>query len=202
MRNPLGGSKMALKSMIAAACFLAAACSQQSNDPAGNGSSAATANQAASAGAGQQAKQSIAKGLAATPGHGKFVDALKAAGLDVTLSGAQPYTVFAPTDSAFEKLESGGSNALTAHENKAGLVALLTGHIVPGTVTAEDLAGAIDRGKGKAQIATVGGGTLAFTRSGDFLVVEGPDGNQARLGAETLQSNGIVHSLDTVLMPK
>ncbi|MGZ8350839.1 MAG: fasciclin domain-containing protein [Allosphingosinicella sp.] len=130
------------------------------------------------------------------------MDALKAAGLDVTLSGAQPYTVFAPTDSAFEKLESGGSNALTAHENKAGLVALLTGHIVPGTVTAEDLAGAIDRGKGKAQIATVGGGTLAFTRSGDFLVVEGPDGNQARLGAETLQSNGIVHSLDTVLMPK
>jgi len=185
---------MARKSWIAAACFVAAACQQQGGDPA--------ANQAAPAGAGQQAKQPIAKGIAAAPDLGRFSNALKAAGLDVTLSGAQAYTVFAPTDSAFEKLEGDGADALVAPENKARLVSLLTGHIVPGTVTAEDLRGAIDRGKGKAQIATVGAGTLVFTRSGDFIVVEGPNGNPSQLGAETLQSNGVVHSLDTVLMPK
>jgi uncharacterized surface protein with fasciclin (FAS1) repeats len=187
---------MARKITIAAACLIAAACSQ-GGDQTSNG--AGTANQ--TAGGGTEERATIAKGLATAAGHGSFVNALKAAGLEPTLSGAQPYTVFAPTDSAFGKLE-GGADALTAPENKTRLVALLTGHIVPGTVTARDLRGAIERGKGKAEIATVGAGTLVFTQSGDFILVEGPDGNQGQLGAETLQSNGVVHSLDTVLMPK
>lgn len=186
--------------MIAAACLLASACQQQDGNSVAAGDGVET-NRAAAAGSGEQSKQSIAKGLAETPDHGSFVAALKAAGLDATLSGAQAYTVFAPNDSAFAKLE-GGADKLTAPENKARLVTLLTGHIAPGTVTAEDLGRAIDRGKGKAEIATVGGGTLVFMRSGGFIVVEGPDGNQGRLGAETLLSNGVVHSIDTVLMPK
>ena len=191
---------MARTFTIAAACFIAAACSQQGGDASANGSGT-TANQAAGGRTDEQARPTIAKGLASAAGHASFVNALKASGLEATLSGAQPYTVFAPTDSAFGKLD-GGADALTAHENKARLAAVLTGHIVPGTVTARDLREAIERGKGKAQIATVGGGTLVFTQSGDFILVEGPDGNQGQLGAETLQSNGVVHSLDTVLMPK
>jgi uncharacterized surface protein with fasciclin (FAS1) repeats len=191
---------MTRKSMIAAACLLAAACQQDSGDRAANGT--AEANQAAPGDSRQQAKQSVAEGLASTHDHSRFVGALKAAGLDTTLSGAQPYTVFAPTDAAFGKLESGDAEALTAPENKARLVALLTGHIVPGAVTAEDLARAIERGNGKAQIATVGGGTLTFTRSGDFITFAGPDGGQGRLGGETIRSNGVVHSVDTLLTPR
>lgn len=185
--------------MIAAACVLAAACQQQGNEQAASGNEAA---RPASAGGEAEAKQSIADGLAGAADHGRFVNALKAAGLDGTLAGAQPYTVFAPTDAAFAGLE-GGADSLLAPENKARLVSVLTGHIVPGAVTAEDLRKAVDRGKGKARIATVGGGTLAFTRDGNAIAVAGPDGRQGRIsGAERLQSNGVVHAVDTVLMPE
>src|SRR5687768_14091007 len=114
--------------LTAAACLLAAACQQQGNDQAasGNGSAASPS----SSGGEAQAKQSIADGLGAAADHGRFVNALKAAGLDDTLAGAQPYTVFAPTDAAFGNLEDGGANALLAPENKARLVSILTGHIV------------------------------------------------------------------------
>lgn len=190
---------MTRKLMIAAACLIVAACSKQDGDPSANGAGPTAANQAAAGGGmEEQARPTIAKGLATATGQASFVSALKAAGLEPTLSGAQPYTVFAPTDAAFGKLD-GGSEALTAPENKARLVTLLTGHIVPGTVTAEDLGRAIDRGKGKAQIATVGSGTLSFTRSGDTILVAGPGGSQGRLGVESLHSNGVVHPVDTVL---
>jgi uncharacterized surface protein with fasciclin (FAS1) repeats len=186
--------------LTAAACLLAAACQQQGNDQAASGNGAAAS--LAAVGGEAQSKQSIADGLAGAAGHGRFVNALKAAGLDDTLGGAQPYTVFAPTDDAFARLQGGGADALLAPENKARLVSVLTGHIVPGTVTADDLRKAIDRGNGKAQIATVGGGTLTFTRDGDSIAVAGPDGSRGRIsGAESLQSNGVVHAVDTVLMP-
>jgi uncharacterized surface protein with fasciclin (FAS1) repeats len=186
--------------LTAAACLLAAACQQQGNDQAASGNEA---GRPASAGGEAQSKQSIADGLAGAAENARFVNALKAAGLDETLGGAQPYTVFAPTDAAFGKLQEGGADALLAPENKARLVSILTGHIVPGAVTADDLRKAVDRGDGKAQIATVGGGTLTFTRDGDAIAVSGPDGSQGRLsGPERLQSNGVVHAVDTVLMPK
>lgn len=186
-------------STIGAVCLLLAAC-QQDGDGAASGNGAA-AGQPASKSA-EQGKQSIAESLAATSDHGRFVNALKAAGLDGTLSGAQPYTVFAPTDAAFEGIEGDGDDALLAPENKARLVALLTGHIVPGVVTAEDLGKAIDRGKNKAQIATVGGANLTFTRLGDGIAVSGPDGKQGRIsGPGKIQSNGAIHPIDIVLMP-
>ena len=194
---------MSNRMMMAAACMLAAACQQQSgNDSAAAGNEAA-ANRSAPAASGEQAKQSLAEGLAASADHGRLVNALKAAGLSDTLSGAQPYTIFAPSDAAFQKLPSGGADTLLAAENKAQLVALLTGHIVPGLVTAEDLGRAIERGKGKAQLATVNGGTLTFTRSGDAITVEAPGGGRAQVGgAQALQSNGAIHSIDAVLMPQ
>ena len=187
--------------LTVAACLLAAACQQAGDDQAASGNGSAASRP--SSGGGAQSKQSIADGLAGAAEHGRFVNALRSAGLDETLSGAQPYTVFAPTDAAFARLQEGGANALLAPENKARLVSILTGHIVPGTVTADDLRKAIDRGNGKAQIATVGGGTLVFTRDGDTIAVAGPDGGRGRInGAESLQSNGVVHAVDTMLMPK
>jgi uncharacterized surface protein with fasciclin (FAS1) repeats len=183
---------------IAAACLALSACQQQGAD----GEKADATNKAAPA-AGEQAKQSIADGLTASADHRTLVNAVEASGLGDTLSGNQPYTLFAPTDAAFARLPPGAAAGLLAPENKAQLLALLTGHIVPGTVTASDLGSAIDRGKGKASLATVGGGTLSFTRADGGIAVAGPDGSGARIaGAERLQANGVVHSIDAVLAPQ
>src|SRR5688572_13345113 len=113
---------------IAAACLAISACQQQGadGDEAGSPGKADSANQAAPA-AGEQAKQSIAEGLSASADHRTLLNALEASGLADTLSGTQPYTVFAPTDAAFGKLAPGAAAGLLAPENKAQLIALLTG---------------------------------------------------------------------------
>jgi uncharacterized surface protein with fasciclin (FAS1) repeats len=123
--------------------------------------------------------------------------------LERTLSGAQPYTVFAPTEAAFQKLPAGAAEGLLAPEQRGKLTALLTGHIVQGFVTAEDLSRAIERGKGKAQLATVGGTNLSFARQGEALVLTDAAGGQARVvSSGQNNSNGVVHSIDAVLMPQ
>jgi uncharacterized surface protein with fasciclin (FAS1) repeats len=184
------------RALFAAAALLAAACQQEG----GNNASAADHGTAPPAAAkGEQAKTSILQTLAGSAEHKTLADAVKAAGLTETLSGAQPYTLFAPTEAAFQKLP-GGAGAVLAPETKGQLVALLTGHIVPGTVTAADLGRAIDRGKGKAVLATVGGSNLTFSRDGDAIVVTDASGGQARIThADQLQSNGVVHDVDGVL---
>ncbi|HYD37338.1 MAG TPA: fasciclin domain-containing protein, partial [Allosphingosinicella sp.] len=94
----------------------------------------------------------------------------------------------------------GGAGGLLAPEAKGQLVALLTGHIVPGAVTAADLGRAVDRGDGKAELATVGGSNLSFGRDGDAIVVTDAAGGKARLTrVDQLQSNGVVHDVDGVL---
>jgi uncharacterized surface protein with fasciclin (FAS1) repeats len=185
-----------MKRALFAAAALLAACQQQD----GANVSAPDANAAAPrAASGEQPKTSILEALTASADHKTLADAVRAAGLTETLSGAQPYTLFAPTEAAFGKLP-GGPGGLLAPEAKGRLVALLTGHIVPGTVTAADLGRAIDRGKGNARLATVGGSNLSFTRSGDVLFVTDAAGGQARIvRADQLQSNGVVHSVDGVL---
>jgi uncharacterized surface protein with fasciclin (FAS1) repeats len=184
--------------LIAAICLASAAACSGGED--GNNSAA---NNAATPSGAQAAKESIAAGLAASSDHGTLVQALKASGLDSTLSGKQPYTVFAPTDAAFAKLPSGNAAGLMAPESKAQLTELLAGHIVPGLVTASDLAAAVERGKGQAKLATVGGSTLVLTRDGDALMLAGPGGSRARVvGAERLQSNGAIHAVDGLLLPK
>jgi uncharacterized surface protein with fasciclin (FAS1) repeats len=185
------------RALFAAAALLAAACQQEgggnASAPDGNGAAAGQARKA------EQPRTNILQALEGSADHKTLANAVKAAGLTETLSGAQPYTLFAPTDAAFQKLP-GGTGGLLAPEAKGQLVALLTGHIVPGTVTEADLGRAIDRGKGKAQLATVGGSTLAFSRSGDSIVVTDATGAQARIaGADQLASNGVVHSVDAVL---
>ena len=146
-------------------------------------------------------KTSIAQAVAQSAAHKTLLGAVQAAGLEPTLSGAQPYTLFAPLDAAFQKLPEGGAGLLRA-ESKPQLTALLTNHIVPGVVTAKDLTDAIERGKGKAVLATVGGSNLTFSREGDAIVVAGGEGSQAQVtGAEMRQSNGVVHAIDGVLTP-
>jgi uncharacterized surface protein with fasciclin (FAS1) repeats len=186
------------RALFAAATLLAAACQQ---DGGGNASTDANGTTTASPAAarGEQPKTSILQTLEGSAEHKTLADAVKAAGLTETLSGAQPYTLFAPTEAAFQALP-GGAGALLAPDAKGRLVALLTGHIVPGAVTADDLGKAIDRGKGKAELATVGGSTLSFSRDGDAIVVTDAAGGRARITrADQLQSNGVVHDVDGVL---
>jgi uncharacterized surface protein with fasciclin (FAS1) repeats len=185
------------RALFAAVALLAAA--QQ--DGGGNASSEANgaAAKARPAATGEQPKASILQALEGSAEHKTFVNAVKAAGLTETLSGAQPYTLFAPTEAAFQKLP-GGSGGLLAPEAKGQLVALLTGHVVPGAVTADDLGRAIERGKGKAELATVGGSNLSFSRDGDAIVVTDAAGGKARLTrADKFALNGVVHDVDGVL---
>ncbi len=183
------------KSLFAAAALLAAACQQDGGNASADANSAAAPPAAAT---GEQAKTNMLQALEASAEHKTLANAVKAAGLTETLSGAQPYTLFAPTEAAFQKLP--GAGGLLAPEAKGQLVALLTGHVVPGVVTAADLGRAIDRGNGKAELATVGGSKLSFGRDGDSIVVTDAAGGRARIaGADQLQSNGVVHSVDGVL---
>lgn len=186
------------RALFAAAALLAAACQQEGGGNAGSPEARGARPQAMAKG--EQPRTNILQVLTGSADHKTLANAVEAAGLTETLSGAQPYTLFAPTEAAFQKLPPGAANGLLAPEAKGQLVALLTGHIVPGSVTAADLGRAIDRGKGKAELATVGGSNLSFSRSGDAIVVTDAGGGQARIvRADLLQSNGVVHSIDGVL---
>ena len=185
------------KALFTAAALLAAACGQGGGGNEAEPSNGASPNASAKSG---QPGTSILQALSGSADHKTLANAVQAAGLTETLSGAQPYTLFAPTDAAFRKLPGGTANGLLAPEAKGQLVALLTGHIVPGTVTADDLGRAIERGKGKAQLATVGGSNLSFSREGGSIVVTDAAGGRARVaGAEGRSTNGVVHSVDGVL---
>jgi uncharacterized surface protein with fasciclin (FAS1) repeats len=189
-----------MKRLLLATVAFLSACGQ---DGGGNGSAAgpnAAESGAAPAGKGEQPKTHLLQALSGSAEHKTLANAVQAAGLGETLSGAQPYTLFAPTEAAFQKLPAGGANELLAPEAKGRLVTLLSGHIVPGVVTAADLGRAMDRGKGKAELATMAGGNLSFSRSGDSIVVTDSAGGRAIVtGAERLASNGVVHSVDGVL---
>jgi uncharacterized surface protein with fasciclin (FAS1) repeats len=134
--------------------------------------------------------------------NSSFFKAAKAAGLDATLAGPGPYTVIVPDDAAFAKLPQGTVDGWMKPESRTELTRVLTNHIMPGTVLTADIGKAIDDGKGKAVLATVGGGTLTATREGDKIVLTDGDGHKATMANsdETL-ANGVVHRVDTVLMP-
>jgi uncharacterized surface protein with fasciclin (FAS1) repeats len=136
--------------------------------------------------------------------HTTLVAAVKAAGLVETLQGKGPFTVFAPVNDAFENLPAGTVETLLKPENKATLQKVLTYHVVAGNMTAEKIMAAIKAGKGKATLKTVSGGTLTAMMNGPKnVVLTDESGNTACITTyDVLQSNGVIHVIDKVMLPK
>ncbi|HVF29750.1 MAG TPA: fasciclin domain-containing protein [Pyrinomonadaceae bacterium] len=135
--------------------------------------------------------------------HTTLVAAVKAAGLVDTLAGAGPFTVFAPTDSAFAKLPAGTVASLVKPENKATLTKILTYHVVAGNADAKSIKKAIKKGRGKAEFKTVAGGTLTARMVGKSLVLTDENGGKSIVTiADVRQSNGVIHVIDSVVLPK
>jgi len=135
--------------------------------------------------------------------HTTLVAAVKAAGLVETLEGAGPFTVFAPTNEAFNKLPAGTVDALVKPENKAKLTSILTYHVVSGKLDSKALMDLITAGNGTAQLTTVQGGKLYVMMKGKHLILKDENGGMAKITIKDVyQSNGVIHVIDTVLMPK
>jgi uncharacterized surface protein with fasciclin (FAS1) repeats len=134
--------------------------------------------------------------------HTTLVAAVKAAGLVETLEGPGPFTVFAPTNEAFSKLPAGTVETLLKPENKAMLTKVLTYHVVSGKMDAKDIAAAIKSGMGKAELNSVSGGKLWASMQGKDLILTDEKGDKSKVTiANVEQSNGVIHVIDTVLLP-
>ena len=134
--------------------------------------------------------------------HTTLVAAVKAAGLVDTLKSKGPFTVFAPTNAAFDKLPEGTVGTLVMPENKAMLTKILTYHVVAGNYDSKKIAKAIKKGNGKAMFKTVAGGMLTAMIQGNNLVLTDEKGGTSMVTiADVKQSNGVIHVVDTVLMP-
>jgi len=136
--------------------------------------------------------------------HTTLVAAVKAAGLVDTLQGKGPFTVFAPVNAAFDALPAGTVDTLLKPENKATLTKVLTYHVVPGRLTAADLDRLIAKGGGAAELMTISGGKLWVMKNGDRnITVKDEAGAIADITVyDVMQSNGVIHSVDRVLMPR
>lgn len=153
-------------------------------------------------GAPMYADKNIVENAVNSADHTTLVAAVKAAGLVDTLSGSGPFTVFAPTNEAFGMLPAGTVDTLVMPENKEMLTHILTYHVVPGTMSARDLKGAIDAGGGKAELTTVSGDTLTAMMDGENIAIMDEAGGTAKVTiADVNQSNGVIHVIDHVLMP-
>ncbi|MGZ9114448.1 MAG: fasciclin domain-containing protein [Brevundimonas sp.] len=132
-----------------------------------------------------------------------LVSAVTAAGLGETLSGAGPFTVFAPDNAAFEKVPAATLTSLMAPAGKADLTKILTYHVVPGRLTAADIASQAQAGGGTATLRTVQGGELKVSAgpNNTWIVTDAKGGRSTISQADVMQSNGVVHVVDTVLMP-
>ncbi|MFD1786705.1 fasciclin domain-containing protein [Sphingomonas floccifaciens] len=153
-------------------------------------------------GVAMSANKTIVANASAAPNLTTLVAAVKAAGLVETLSGPGPFTVFAPTNAAFAKLPAGTVDTLVKPENKAQLTGILTYHVVPGRITAQDIAKKAAANGGTATYTTVAGGELRFMKRGNgWHVMDAKGGHAAITTANVMQSNGVVHVIDSVLMP-
>ncbi len=127
---------------------------------------------------------------------------VETAGLETVLSGVGPYTLFAPTDDAFNALGEDKIAAMKDEKMKAEDAALIKAHLVPGLLTRQDIAAAIDRAGGSAEMTTMGGGTLTFTRSGEGIAVASDTGAEAMLtGEQTVAANGAIEPVSALLVP-
>lgn len=146
--------------------------------------------------------KNIVENAARSKDHTTLVAAVKAAGLVDTLAGRGPFTVFAPVNSAFAKLPAGTVDNLLKPANKGLLTKVLTYHVVAGNFSSKDIAGAVRNGGGKAEFTTVSGGKLWAMMDGNALVLMDEKGGRATVTiADVRQSNGVIHVIDTVVMP-
>ena len=153
-------------------------------------------------GAPMYASKDIVDNAVNSADHTTLVAAVKAAGLVDTLKGTGPFTVFAPTNAAFDKLPAGTVETLLKPENKQTLTQVLTYHVVAGKVDAASLAKKIKDGKGTATLKTVAGGTLTAMMSGKDIVLKDAKGGTSKVTiADVNQSNGVIHVVDSVLLP-
>jgi uncharacterized surface protein with fasciclin (FAS1) repeats len=154
-------------------------------------------------GAPMYASKNIIENAVNSKDHTTLVAAVKAAGLVDTLQGPGPFTVFAPTNAAFDKLPEGAVADLLKPENKAALTKVLACHVVKADVLSGAIKTMIDNDMGKHPVPTVGGCTLMATYMGDKIMLEDENGRVSHVTiADVKQSNGVIHVVDTVLLPK
>jgi uncharacterized surface protein with fasciclin (FAS1) repeats len=154
-------------------------------------------------GAAMYPSKNIVENAVNSKDHTTLVAAVKAAGLLATLQSAGPFTVFAPTNSAFAKLPAGTVETLLKPENLKTLQAILTYHVVAGKMNASDIAKAIKAGNGKATLITVAGGKLVASMKGKKLILTDEMGGISTVTiADVNQSNGVIHVIDGVVLPK
>jgi uncharacterized surface protein with fasciclin (FAS1) repeats len=153
-------------------------------------------------GAAMYPTKTIVENAVNSPIHTTLVAAVKAGGLVDTLNSPGPFTVFAPTNDAFAKLPAGTVDTLVKPENKATLDKILTYHVVSGRISSKDLVKMIKEGGGKATLKTVQGEDLTATMShGKIWLTDAKGGKATVTTADVFQSNGVIHVIDTVLMP-
>jgi uncharacterized surface protein with fasciclin (FAS1) repeats len=188
--------KLGLMAMAAAAMTLGGCMSM------GDSSMAASDELSYVGGAAMYPSKTIVENALNSPEHTTLVAAVKAAGLVDTLSGTGPFTVFAPTNAAFGKLPAGTVDTLVRPENRSTLQSILTYHVVPGRMTAADLMSAIRAGGGRASLTTAQGGVLTAQMMGDrIMLTDGKGGMSHVTQANVMQSNGVIHVVDSVVMP-
>jgi uncharacterized surface protein with fasciclin (FAS1) repeats len=154
-------------------------------------------------GAPMYASKNIIENAVNSKDHTTLVAAVKAAGLVETLEGAGPFTVFAPTNAAFEMLPKGTVETLLKPENKAKLQGILTYHVIAGKWDSKGIADQIKAGNGTAELKTVAGGKLWAMMKGNKIVLKDENGGMATVTIKNVyQSNGVIHVIDHVLLPK
>ncbi|HEX8191911.1 MAG TPA: fasciclin domain-containing protein [Allosphingosinicella sp.] len=166
------------------------------------GASASASSTVMVGGAAMYANRNIVQNAVNSRDHTTLVAAVQAAGLVDTLSGAGPFTVFAPTNAAFERLPAGTVETLLQPANRQMLQNVLTYHVVPGNLTAADLMSRIRAGGGTARLTTASGGMLTARMSGNSIVLTDARGGMATVTqADVMQSNGVIHVTNAVSIP-
>ena len=189
--------------LTGAAAISLSACMNTMDDGAmeSSGSTSASSDTSMVGGAEMLASRNIIENASNSPIHTTLVAAVQQAGLVQTLSGPGPFTVFAPTDDAFAKVDDATLNGLMQPSARAQLTQILTYHVVPGNLDAAELTRRIQSAGGTASLTTVEGSTLTLSQSGGRIAIRDETGGTSYVTqADVRQSNGVIHVVDTVLM--
>lgn len=202
-RMPLFASTLAAAAALLAGCM---SDGMNSGDDMAAGSMASSSSASMAnptvGGAEMLSSRNIVENAVNSPIHTTLVAAVTQAQLADTLSGPGPFTVFAPENTAFEALPSAAVQSLMQDANRPALQGVLTYHVVPGRLTSRDLMAQIQAGGGRATLTTVQGGTLTASMMGDRIMLTDARGGMSHVTiADVMQSNGVIHSVDAVLMP-